>query len=53
MESEVDARGVRYDSAFYPHTVNCMRKACTRTNPQECDCGGNELAKEMNHGSRT
>ena len=39
----VDERGVPFASAFYPHTINCMRKAANMTNPQPCDCGGDEI----------
>lgn len=38
-KEETDERGVRYASPWYPHTVNCMRKAASLTNPQPCDCG--------------
>jgi hypothetical protein len=45
-KTETDERGVRYDSPFYPHTLNCIRRAML-TNPQPCECGGNEVAKTL------
>jgi hypothetical protein len=45
METNVDSRGVPYDSPWYPHTVSCIRKACG-PRPQECVCGGNELVEK-------
>lgn len=42
-KSETDERGVRYDSAWYPHTINCIRGSASHTNPQKCVCGGHQL----------
>lgn len=30
-------------SPWYPHTINCIRKSLSRTNPQACTCDGNEF----------
>jgi hypothetical protein len=43
----VDERGVSTDEPFYPHTINCMRKGMNITNPQPCDCSGDDVMKEM------
>jgi len=46
MSDERDERGVRLDAAFYPHTILCIRRSASLTNPQSCNCGGNELIKK-------
>jgi hypothetical protein len=46
-DSEVDERGVRLNSVFYPHTLNCFRSSTSMTNPQPCTCGGHELLEKM------
>lgn len=33
---------------LYPHTINCFRKGMSLTNPQKCDCGGNEMMDNLN-----
>ncbi len=43
QDSGVDSRGVRYDAAFYPHDILCIRRGASLTNPQPCNCGGDDL----------
>ncbi len=51
MNAETDDRGIRLDSAWYPHTMLCFRRGMSLTNPQACDCGGNELVDSLRKNS--
>lgn len=49
---EIDDRGVRLDSPFYPHTLLCFRGGMILTNPKPCDCGGNEMMDNLKKGTK-